>query len=421
MKSQFFKSSSWSFSAVVVRAFGALAVNKIFAAYLGTAGITLLAHFQNLMSLFTQLPAEGVNRCIMKHWSDPKLSDRAKIKVFQSGFWLTNLLLLLLFAFYYWKKDYFFARFIGDYSERQFLGFFLAGITLLLLSHLFNAVILARRDVKAFALISFWGSAIVLTCSLIGVMYGSMDEAILGYVSGYGFIFLGSLTYFIIKRKTLKIGFGKPDGDSMKKLGSFLLMAISSIIFGKLLDFVVRDYIIDLYGEDRTGLWQSVVKMSSSYILVFTGTIGVVYYPKMASLIHEPGKLRAYVLKVMGFVAFVSIICLGVYYFNRNFFLQLFFDQGFERAGYLVKYQASGDLFALVSYLLAYLLSARVQTWRYIFSQALSAGVYVMLIMILLNQLNLEALTVAYMWRHISFFIILIIFNRRLLFRWNPG
>ena len=417
MNSQFFKSSSWSFSAVVVRTFGALAVNKVFAAYLGTAGITLLAHFQNLMALFTVLPSEGVNRCIMKHWSDPQQSEQSKIKVFQSGFWLTNVLVLILFALYYWKKEYFFTRFIGEYSERQFLGFFMLAIVLLLLTQMFNAVILAKRDVKAFAFISFWGSAMVLGCSLLGIIYGSMDEALLGYVAGYGLMFLGSLTYFIVKRKTLRLGFGKPDGESMKKLASFLLMAISSIVFGKLLDFMVRDHIIELYGADRTGLWQSVAKMSSSYILVFTGTIGVVYYPKMASLIHEPRKLRAYVLKVMGFVAFISIICLGVYYFNRNFVLQLFFDEGFERAGYLVRYQAGGDFFALISYLLAYLLSARVQTWRYILSQALSAGVYLFLIMLLVDRLNLEALTMAYMWRHIAFFLILIIFNRRLLFR----
>ena len=324
MNSQFFKSSSWSFSAVVVRTFGALTINKIFAAYLGTTGITLLAHFQNLISLFTLLPSEGVNRCIMKHWSDPKLEDQARRKVFQTGFWLTNVLLLVLFAVYYWRKGFFFSRFISSFSETEFIAIFLVGIFLMLMTGLLNSVILAIRDVRAYALVSIGGTIVLVGLAILGVLYGSIDQALLSYVIGYGLSFFGALTYFLIKRKTLKIGLGKPDGGSMKKLASFLVMAISSIIFGRFLDFIVRDYIIELYGVDRTGLWQSVAKMSSSYILVFTGTVGVVYYPKMASLIHEPGRLRSYVLKVMGFVAFISIICLGVYYFNRNFFLQLF-------------------------------------------------------------------------------------------------
>lgn len=417
MNTQFFKSSSWSFSAVVFRALGGLTINKLFATFLGTNGITLLSHFQNLTSLFTLLPSEGVNRSIMKYWSDPKMEIQAKHKIFHTGFWVSNLLLWLIFGILYWKKEFFFSRFISEYSETQFLAIFLAGIFLMLMTALLNSVILAFRDVRAYALISIGGVLVLVGTVTLGVVYGTMDQALLSFVVGYGLMFFGALGYFLFYRKKLQLSIKAPDKASLKKIGSFILMAISAIAFGKLLDFAVRDYVIELYGLDRTGLWQSVAKMSNSYILVFTGTVGVVYYPKMASLIHQTAELKSYVLKVMRFVAFITVICLGIYYFNRNFFLTLFFDTGFERAGYLVKYQAVGDFFAILSYLLAYLLSARVATWRYILAQAVSAGTYLALIYILIGQLNLEALTVAYMWRHIAFFVILIIFNRRLLFR----
>lgn len=417
MKSQFFKSSSWSFFAVVFRALGGLTINKLFATFLGTNGITLLSHFQNLTALFTLLPSEGVNRSIMKYWSDPKLEDSDRRKIFQTGFWITNTLMIAIFAVLYWKKGYFFERFINDYSEVQFLAVFLPAVLLMLVTGLLNAVILAIRDVRSYAIISISGVIVLVATVYTGVTYGTLDQALLSFVIGYGLMFLASLSYFLLHRKKLRISIGKPDVQSARRIWSFIIMAISSIAFGKLLDFAVRDYVIDLYGLDRTGLWQAVAKMSASYLLVFTGTVGVVYYPKMASLIHEPKALRAYVLKVMGFVAFISILCLGVYYLNRDFFLRVFFDKGFERASYLVSYQAIGDFFAILSYLLAYLLSARVQTWRYIFSQALSAAIYLFLIALLIDQLNLEALTTAYMWRYIGFFIILLIFNRKLLFK----
>jgi O-antigen/teichoic acid export membrane protein len=157
--------------------------------------------------------------------------------------------------------------------------------------------------------------------------------------------------------------------------------------------------------------------MSSSYLLIFSGTVGVIYYPKMASLIHDKKELRKYVIRIMGFVAFVSLLTLSIYYLNKEFILRFFFADGFERAGYLVRYQAIGDFFALLAYLLAYVLSARVETMKYIGAQAVSAIIYLGVVSLLIDQYNLEALTMAYMFRYIGFFFILVIFNRKLLCR----
>lgn len=417
LKSQFLKSSSWSFLSVVFRAVAGLTVNKLFAVHLGTNGIALLAHFQNLTSFFTQPASEGVNRSIMKYWSDPKMEDAAKHRIFQSGFWITNVMLVVVFGVMYWQKSYFFDRFVSDYGESEFFIVFVPGTLLMLLSGLLNSVILARRDVKSYALISIGGMLMLVSTVYIGVTQGTLDQALLSFVLGYGFMFFGSLTYFILYRKELNLSIKAPDKASSRKIWSFILMAVSSLVFGKLLDFGVREYILDLYGEDQTGLWQSVTKMSGSYILVFAGTVGVVFYPKMASLIHEPRQLRLYVVKVMGFVGLISIVSLGVYYFNRSLILQLFFADGFERAAFLVQYEVIGNFFAVISYLLAYLLSAQVATGKYIVAQALSAGLYLVVVSVLLEQFNLEALTLGYMIRNIGFFIILVFFNQKLLFK----
>lgn len=417
LKSQFFKSSSWSFSAVVFRALGGLTINKLFAVFLGTTGITLLSHFQNLISLFTILPSEGVNRGIMKFWSDPKLEETRKKQLFRTGFWITNVLMLLILSVLLWYRGLFFDRFIEHLSTKDFLIIFVPAVFLTLMTALLNAVILSHRDVKNYAIISIVGVLLLTGTVYFGITKGNLDEALLSFVVGYALMFFCTLVYFLKHRKTYNLSFKAPDRKSARMIWSFIIMAISSIVFGKLLDFGVRDYIIEEFGADRTGLWQSVVKMSTSYLLVFTGTVGVVYYPKMASLIHDNSALKSYVQKVMGFVAFVTILCLGIYYFNKGFFLNLFFADGFDRAGYLVRYQVVGDFFCIMSYLLAYLLSARVQTWKYIKAQFFSAVIYLGLISLLLEQYNLEALTIAHMCRYIGFFLILVIYNRRLLFR----
>jgi len=418
LKSQFLKSSSWSFSAVVFRALGGLTINKLFAYFLGAPGITLLSHFQNLTSLFTLLPSEGVNRSIMKYWSDPLMADHEKQRLFRTGFWLTSFIFgVTLAVLYFWHHEYFFDRFITAYTPQQFLMVFIPAIFLMLMSGYLNSVILALREVRAYALISITGLIILVGIVYLGVTYGTIDQALLSFAVGYAVMFFCALVYLIYKRKTIRLGMGKPDLASAKKIWRFIVMAISAIIFGRLLDFGVRDYVIELYDLERTGLWQSVTKMSSSYLLIFSGTVGVIYYPKMASLIHDKKELRKYVIRIMGFVAFISLLTLSIYYLNKEFILRFFFADGFERAGYLVRYQAIGDFFALLAYLLAYVLSARVETMKYIGAQAVSAIIYLGVVSLLIDQYNLEALTMAYMFRYIGFFFILVIFNRKLLFR----
>ncbi|MEC7753980.1 hypothetical protein [Roseivirga sp. UBA1976] len=418
MKSNFLKSSSWSFTAVVFRALGGFTINKLFAVMLGTSGITLLSHFQNLTSLFTLLPSEGVNRSIMKYWSDETLTEEERKRVFKTGFWVTALLFsITLGLLFFWKQDYFFDRFMQEMSPSRFLLIFVPSVFLMLMSGYLNSVILALRKVKTYAIINIVGLVLLVAVVYGGVKFGAIDMALLSFAIGYGLMAFVALGYLLAKRRSIKLGFGSPDKQSFQRIWKFVLMAISAIVFGRLLDFAVRDYVIDLYGLDRTGLWQSVAKMSTSYLLVFTGTVGVVYYPKMASLIHEPGALKSYVLKVMGFVAFVTVLCLGVYYLNKEFFLKLFFSQGFERAAYLVRYQVIGDFFAILSYLLAYVLSARVETVKYIGAQFVSAIIYLGTVGLLIDHFELEALTLGYLWRYLGFFIVLIIFNRRLLFR----
>jgi PST family polysaccharide transporter len=64
---RFLRGSLGSGVAVLARAAGALVLNKLLAIYGGAGGLTLLAHFQNLMALFTTLPNDGVHVGLVKY------------------------------------------------------------------------------------------------------------------------------------------------------------------------------------------------------------------------------------------------------------------------------------------------------------------------------------------------------------------
>lgn len=416
-KMSFFRGSAWSFLAVSFRAIAGIVINKVFSVYLGAAGLTLLSHFQNLTALFTLLPAEGVNKAVMKYWSDPELERTHKVKLFNTALWVTSLIFAISFGLlYFWFRGLFFEKFLEHYSQGQFLLIFLPAVFLMLMAAYLNAVILAEQRLRAFGLINLFGSVLLVAVVYLGVRFGSMGQALLSLTVGYGMAFFCALAYFLLNKDIrASLTLGKPDRASLKKLGRFLAMAISAISLGQLLDFVIRDYIIDRYGLEITGLWQSVVKVSLSYTMLFTSAVSYIYYPRLCALIHEPEKLRSFVYRSFFWVAIMAIAGLSIYYFNRSFFLRLFFDEAFIAASGLVRYQVIGDFFGLISFLLTSILSAQVLTRKFIVARLFSALVFLTMLFLFIDKLDIESLPFAYMCRQIGLFLILIYLNRRVL------
>jgi O-antigen/teichoic acid export membrane protein len=417
-KSNIVRGSAWSLLVVSFRAIAAVVINKVFSVYLGAAGLTLLSHFQNLTVLFTLLPAEGVNKGIIKYWSDPEMEGKDKRNLFNTALWLIgSIFTISLVVLYFWFKRLFFEKFIESYSHSQFLLVFIPAVFLMIIAAYLNAVLLAKQRLKAFGIINIIGTVLLIITVCLGVLYGNMDQALLSLTVGYGLVFLCVLIYFLANpdmRESLSMGM--PDVKSLRRLGKFMAMAITAISLGKLLDFVLRDYIMDRYGLEATGLWQSVVKMSLSYTMLFTSAISFVYYPRVCALIHNPVRLRQFVFKSMGVVATVSVLGLGVYYFNRTFFLAVLFDESFTEAAGLVRYQVIGDFFGLMSFLLSSLLSAQAKTTRFIISRFFSAVAYLVPIFLLIDAWGVESLPLAHLYRQFGLFIILLYFNRQLLF-----
>ena len=81
--------------AVGARTAGALLLNKLLAVYGGPSGLTLLAHFQNLMALFTTLPNEGVHVGIVKYLAPLRAGSGRYRAWVGAGLVLNGLALLL--------------------------------------------------------------------------------------------------------------------------------------------------------------------------------------------------------------------------------------------------------------------------------------------------------------------------------------
>ena len=409
----FLKKSTWSFSSIIIKSMGSLVTNKLFAMYFGTTGITLFAHFQNLISLVTQVPNDGINRGIIKYWSSRDISADQKQKYFIAGFIMNIAMLILTLLLLFFFRAYLFRDFRFNFNI-PVLVLLVMGITLYIFHLFLLSIILSFQEIKAYALINALGSVIVVLAVFIVSRERSLDHTLIAFILAQSIALSLSLIYSLRKR-FIRIHRKRISDKDFKRLGEFVLMAISVLIFGKVTDFVIRDYAMQSFGMHQTGLWQSVVKLSDGYMMLFINTVGIVYYPQVSSMILNTDHLRQYLRDVFKVVVVVSAIGLFGIYFLRKPVLILLYSQDFVPAGDLMPFQFVGDFFCIIAYLLTYIISAQARTRTFIILQAASAAFYTGLIVLFSSPLGIEGIPNAHAIRYLVLAIILIILNKRII------
>jgi O-antigen/teichoic acid export membrane protein len=409
----FLKKSTWSFSSIIIKSMGSLVTNKLFAMYFGTTGITLFAHFQNLISLVTQVPNDGINRGIIKYWSSPGISADQKQKYFITGFIMNLAMLIITLLLLFIFRAYFFRDFRFNLNI-PVLVLLVMGITLYIFHLFLLSIILSFQEIKAYALINALGSIIVVLAVFFVSGERSLANTLIAFILAQSVALSLSLIYSL-RRRFIRIDWERISDKDFKRLGEFVLMAISVLIFGKVTDFVIRDYAIQSFGMHQTGLWQSVVKLSDGYMMLFINTVGIVYYPQVSSMILNTDHLRQYLRDVLKVVVVVSAIGLFGIYFFRKPVLILLYNQDFVPAGDLMPFQFVGDFFCIIAYLLTYIISAQARTRTFIILQAASAIFYTGLIVLFSTPLGIEGIPIAHAIRYLVLAIILIILNKRII------
>lgn len=406
--------SQWTFVSIAAKSITRLAVNKIFAIYLGATGIALLAHFQNLIGIMTQLPNDGVNRGL-SHLLMFR-NEKSEIKKLTGSAFIFNIVLftaagVILLVF----QDYFFKYFILSLDDRNFYMIFFAAVFVFIVNLFLQAFILSLKNAVIYAVSNILGVVLLLGLVFIGARTRIIDYALLAFCIGQALNVLATISIIARYRSAGAFSF-RFSLKAFKKMSQFLLMVFSALVFSKLVDYGVRQFAIDAFGFRMTGLWQSVVKISDSYMSLFISTVGVVYYPQVSALIFDTDQLRKYINDVLYIVIPVTGVGLILIYIFREPVLHILFSREFVPAQHLIRFQLVGDFFGIISYLLIYIVSAQARTLTFILLQFGSAALYLGLIFLLVDDMGIETFPLAHAFRFVIFFSVLVILNRRILF-----
>ncbi|GAA4356142.1 hypothetical protein GCM10023185_19660 [Hymenobacter saemangeumensis] len=378
--------------AVLARAVGALVLNKVFALYAPAGGLTLLAQFQNLMALFTTLSYDGLRVGLVKYLA-PLAPGRPRYRLWLGAAAALNMAALLLGLGV--------LAAVGSFSGGSLLLFGL-GIGLITLHTMLGAAQLAAGRLWDFVSLSACLAALGTGGAAGALFLGwPLEQVLLAYLLAQGLAALPAL--WLAARAGLLRGLrllARPSRPALWALSRFLLMALSTLLFGKAVDFALRAYLFETYGPARADLWQTVAKLSDNYTMVFGAVLSSVFYPRLAALSGQPAAARAYVHGVLGLLAPLLAAGLGLLFLCRDWLLPLLFAPRLLAAGELLGPQLLGDWARFMSWVFIFQLSAQARTTRYMVVQAASALVFGALLVVMLPALGLAGAVWAHAGRY---------------------
>jgi PST family polysaccharide transporter len=375
--------------ALVARAGGALALNKLVALYGGLGGLTQLAQFQNLMALFGALPTDGVQVGATTRLAPLRPGSGRHRAWLGAALLLTGLAVagaggLLLAAG-------------GAAWPAGQAGLFAVGMGLVTTQALLSTALLAagRRGpyVVQSVAIGALGTAAVAATLAAG---WPLRQVLLAYVGGQALTL--PLAVWAARRAELLSGWGwhRPSLAALRGLLPFLLMAAGSLVCGRAVDYGLRAWLIAHYAPARTDLWQAVAKLSDNYTLVVGAVLSTVFYPRLAALTATPAQARRYLAAVLGLLAVGLAGALGLVYALRNVLLPLLFAPRLLAARELLAPQLLGDWAKFLAWVFLYYLLAKARPLPYLAMQAVGAVLYVAALLLLVPQYGLHGVVWAY-------------------------
>ena len=391
---QFVRGSLGTGVAVAARAAGSLIVNKLFALYAPAGGLTLLAQFQNLMALLTTLPNDGVHVGAVKYLA-PLRPGSLRYRAWLGAAVALNAAGLLLGAAALATKG----LLLWSWGH---LAMFMLGIALLTGQGLLSAALLAAGRLRAYISLSVT-LAVLGTAAVAGALWRgyALPVVLLAYLLAQGLTLAPAGV--LAARAGLLRGWrlrAPVSRAALRGLGRFLLMAVSTLLFGKAVDYALRSYLLGAFGPGPTDLWQTVAKLSDNYTMVFSAVMSSVFYPRLAALTGQPREARRYLRSVLLLLAPLLAGGLGLLYACRDWLLPLLFAPRLLAARALLAPQLLGDWAKFLSWVFIFQLMARARTGPYIAVQAASAAVFAGLLAGLLPRYGLQGAVLAHAARY---------------------
>ena len=416
-QSTLLKVSSFNAVSVIIKMITGLGVSKLSAIYIGPQGLAVLGNLRNAIEVFDKFSSGGLTNGVIKYSAENKSDPKAFSGFLSTLVWFGLVMCFLTVTLILLFSDFINTLIFGarDFKEVIHIASFvlpLHVINIYMMSILkgfgeFNKIIKINIASHLLNIIVF--ATLIYTIGLKGALLAIIivPTAMLGFTLYYAQSWFGVLTAFRFHQ------FSKP---MLGNLGEFAFMTLISGLSFPLVFLGIRTFLIDHLGEDQAGFWESMVRISTYYLMFVLTVLNLFILPKLAES-KTIAEFRTIVFSFYKQILPLFISGLILVYWFREWIIRLVFTREFLPAADLFFWQMTGDFFRVLAMVMVYQFHAKKMLWHYIFTDLFLALSLYFSALYFVPRIGLEGVVLGHAMTYIVYFLlILFIFRKTLIF-----
>lgn len=416
-QTQLFKISSLNSFSVILKIGIGLITSKLLAVFVGPGGMALVGNLRNFLTSLESISTLGFQNGIIKYTAENEKNENQLKRIIATVFICLLCIAIILSCVLYffaafWNKEIFGNNF--DYAI-VFKALALA-LPWYATSVFMLSVINGLGQFKKVIWINIIGNAIGLLVSIIMVLHYKTLGALLSLVISPALMFFVTF-YFINKKinffKTIRLH--QFDFQIIKKLSSYSLMALVSSVLGPLVLLVIRKNIIETVGLEQAGFWETIIRISSYYMLFVTTILSVYFLPKLAVAKNNLETKKVF-WSFYQTILPLFIAGLVVVYFSRFFIVNLLFTNAFFPVTTLFFWQLTGDVLKVASLILGYQFFAKKLTVAFIVAELFSLTILYFSSLYFIYEFGIQGIVMAQAFDNFVYLLVLMVYFRKSLF-----
>jgi len=411
------KTSLLNAIAVFVKMVVLFGINKALAIFVGPSGYALLGQFQNIVQIVATFSSGAINTGVTKYTAE-YADDPDK----QKRLWSTAGTISVIGAFFSMLIIIFFKKelavwLLHDENLDTVFIFFAIGLVFFVLNTLLLAILNGKAEIRLYVMANLLGSLIsfLITVALTASqgLWGAL-VALSIFQSGAFF----STVYLCRKAAWFRVSylFGRLDTEITKNLFKYTMMASTSALCFPVSNILVRDHLIDIFGNVSAGYWEAMTRLSGASMLLFSSVLSVYYLPKYSAL-KGGATIKKEVFHGYKIILPAVMFCCIAIYLLRDFIIMLLFSSEFLPMRDLFFWYQVGDFLKMGSWILAFIMIGKAMVKIFIVSELVFTATYVGLTFIFTEHYGLIGSAMSYALNYLLYWIVLYFVIRKNVFK----
>ena len=398
----------------------ALISTKVVASIIGPAGIAMLGQLNNINTILQSVAGGGIRSGVTKFIAEHK-EDNDKVSNYISN----ALKISSIFTFIISLVCIIGHKILSNkimLSPDYGYVFVVLGFTIFLftLNSLLVSILNGFKEFKKYVVVNISSSVFSLLFSVSLCLLWGLKGAMISAVT------FQSVVLFVTVYQCRKCSwfkkenfFGKFDKGVIKQYMQYTLMSLVTLSIVPVTQMILRGYVISEISVTEAGWWDAMNKISHMSLSIITTSLSVYILPRMSEL-TDKWELKQDIIRSYKFIVPFMLICSVLLYLLRKPIIWLLYTPDFYPMENLFMWQLLGDIFKVSSWILSYLMLAKLKTKAFILTEIFSGISGLLIRFICMKHFGVVGLNIGYMINYILYFICMLWLFRDIVFAKKP-